>query len=180
IEDPVEYEIPGINQTQVNVKAGLDFARALRSFLRQDPDIIMVGEIRDHETAEISMEAALTGHLLIATLHTNDAAGAVVRLTEMPIEPLNVSSSLLGGIAQRLVRTVSKDCKVASTPEPDVLRRIGMTEDEIKGKVLYRGVGCEKCGGSGYNGRYAIHELLVVDDEIRKAIVKEQSAFEIR
>jgi len=180
IEDPVEYEIPGINQTQVNAKAGLDFARALRAFLRQDPDIIMVGEIRDHETAKISMEAALTGHLLIATLHTNDAAGAVTRLTEMGIEPFNVSASLLGVLAQRLVRKVCEHCKVASTPEPDVLRRLGMSDDEIKGKVLYRGVGCEKCGGSGYNGRHAIHELLVVDDEIRKAIVKEASAFEIR
>jgi len=180
IEDPVEYEVPGINQTQVNMKAGLDFARALRSFLRQDPDIIMVGEIRDHETAKISMEAALTGHLLIATLHTNDAAGAVVRLTEMGIEPFNVSASLLGVLAQRLVRKVCSDCKVASVPEPDVLRRLGMTDEQIKGQVLYRGVGCEKCGGSGYNGRYAIHELLVVDDELEKAIVKEASAFELR
>ncbi len=180
VEDPVEYEIPGINQTQVNMKAGLDFARALRAFLRQDPDIIMVGEIRDHETAKISMEAALTGHLLIATLHTNDAAGAVTRLTEMGIEPFNVSASLLGVLAQRLVRKVCKDCKVEYTPEPDVLRRLGMTEAEIQGKKLYRGVGCEKCGGSGYNGRYAIHELLVVDDDVEKAIVKEASTFDIR
>ncbi|MFO7546082.1 MAG: ATPase, T2SS/T4P/T4SS family [Trueperaceae bacterium] len=180
VEDPVEYEIPGINQTQVNMKAGLDFARALRSFLRQDPDIIMVGEIRDHETAKISMEAALTGHLLIATLHTNDAAGAVTRLTEMGIEPFNVSASLIGVLAQRLVRKVCKDCRVASTPEPDVLRRLGIKDDEIAGRTLYRGVGCEKCGGSGYNGRYAIHELLVVDDEVEKAIVREASAFELR
>jgi len=180
IEDPVEYEIPGINQTQVNVKAGLDFARALRAFLRQDPDIIMVGEIRDHETAKISMEAALTGHLLIATLHTNDAAGAVSRLTEMGIEPFNVSASLIGVLAQRLVRRVCKDCRVEYTPEPDVLRRLGMTEAETNGRTLYRGVGCEKCGGSGYNGRYAIHELLVVDDDVEHAIVKEASAFEIR
>ncbi len=180
VEDPVEYEIPGINQTQVNVKAGLDFARALRSFLRQDPDIIMVGEIRDQETAKISMEAALTGHLLIATLHTNDSAGAVTRLTEMGIEPFNVSASLIGVLAQRLVRKVCKDCRVASTPEPDVLRRLGLKDEEIKGKTLYRGVGCEKCGGSGYNGRFAIHELLIVDDELEKAIVKEASAFELR
>ncbi|MEJ2287863.1 MAG: ATPase, T2SS/T4P/T4SS family [Deinococcales bacterium] len=180
IEDPVEYEIPGINQTQVNMKAGLDFARALRAFLRQDPDIIMVGEIRDHETAKISMEAALTGHLLIATLHTNDAAGAVTRLTEMGIEPFNVSASLIGVLAQRLVRRVCQDCKVEYTPEPDVLRRLGMTEEETRGRKLYRGVGCEKCGGSGYNGRYAIHELLVVDDDIEHAVVKEASAFEIR
>ena len=180
IEDPVEYEIPGINQTQVNVKAGLDFARALRSFLRQDPDIIMVGEIRDHETAKISMEAALTGHLLIATLHTNDSAGAITRLQEMGIEPFNVSASLIGVLAQRLVRRVCRECKVASTPDPEVLRRLGLTERETAGKSLFRGVGCEKCGGSGYNGRYAIHELLVVDDEIEKAIVQEASTFELR
>ncbi len=180
VEDPVEYEIPGINQTQVNVKAGLDFARALRAFLRQDPDIIMVGEIRDHETAKISVEAALTGHLLIATLHTNDAAGAVTRLTEMGIEPFNVSASLIGVLAQRLVRKVCSNCKVEYTPEPDVLRRLGMTEGETKGKTLYRGVGCEKCGGSGYDGRYGIHELLVVDDAIESAIVKEKSSLEIK
>jgi type IV pilus assembly protein PilB len=180
VEDPVEYEVPGINQTQVNVKAGLDFARALRSFLRQDPDIIMVGEIRDHETAKISMEAALTGHLLIATLHTNDSSGAVVRLTEMGIEPFNVSASLIGVLAQRLVRRVCRDCRVEYTPEPDILRRLGLPLDEIRGKKLYRGVGCEKCGGSGYNGRYAIHELLIVDDELSTAIVKEASALEIK
>jgi len=180
IEDPVEYEIPGINQTQVNLKAGLDFARALRAFLRQDPDIIMVGEIRDHETAKIAMEAALTGHLLIATLHTNDSASAVVRLTEMGIEPFNVSASLIGVLAQRLVRRVCRDCRVEYTPEPDVLRRLDMEADEIQGKKLYRGVGCEKCGGSGYNGRYAIHELLMVNDEISNAIVKEASALEIK
>ena len=180
VEDPVEYEIPGINQTQVNIKAGLDFARALRAFLRQDPDIIMVGEIRDHETAKISMEAALTGHLLIATLHTNDAAGAVVRLTEMGIEPFNVSASLIGVLAQRLVRKVCKECQVEYTPEPDVLRRLGLEPDEVAGKKLFRGVGCEKCGGSGYNGRYAIHELLIVDDELSTAIVKEASALELK
>jgi len=180
VEDPVEYEIPGINQTQVNVKAGLDFARALRAFLRQDPDIIMVGEIRDHETAKIAMEAALTGHLLIATLHTNDAPGAVVRLTEMGIEPFNVSASLIGVLAQRLVRRVCKDCRVEYTPEESVLRRLDMQGDAIRGRKLYRGVGCEKCGGSGYNGRYAIHELLVVDDAIEGAIVREASALEIR
>lgn len=180
VEDPVEYEVPGINQTQVNIKAGLDFARALRSFLRQDPDIIMVGEIRDHETAKISMEAALTGHLLIATLHTNDSAGAVVRLTEMGIEPFNVSASLIGVLAQRLVRRVCRECRVEYTPEPDVLRRLGMAPEEVRGKKLFRGVGCEKCGGSGYNGRYAIYELLIVDDALSNAIVKQASAFEIK
>jgi type IV pilus assembly protein PilB len=180
VEDPVEYEIPGINQTQVNVKAGMDFARALRAFLRQDPDIIMVGEIRDHETAKISMEAALTGHLLIATLHTNDSSGAIIRLTEMGIEPFNVSASLIGVLAQRLVRKVCDNCRVEYTPEPDVLRRLELDPNQVAGKTLYRGVGCEKCSGSGYNGRYAIHELLVVDDDIEAAIVREESALEIR
>jgi type IV pilus assembly protein PilB len=180
VEDPVEYEIPGINQTQVNSKAGLDFARALRSFLRQDPDIIMVGEIRDQETAKISVEAALTGHLLIATLHTNDSAGAVTRLVEMGIEPFNVSASLVGVLAQRLVRKVCSNCRVEYTPEPEVLRRIGLEESEISGRTLYRGVGCEKCGGSGYNGRHGIHELLVVDDDISTAIVQEKSSLEIK
>ncbi|MEX2501989.1 MAG: ATPase, T2SS/T4P/T4SS family, partial [Trueperaceae bacterium] len=180
VEDPVEYEIPGINQTQVNVKAGMDFARALRAFMRQDPDIIMVGEIRDHETAKISMEAALTGHLLIATLHTNDAAGAITRLTEMGIEPFNVSASLIGVLAQRLVRKVCEACKVEYTPEPDVLRRLEMDGAEIEGKKLVRGVGCEKCGGSGYNGRHGIHELLVVGDEVEGAIVRDASAMELR
>jgi len=164
----------------VNVKAGLDFARALRAFLRQDPDIIMVGEIRDHETAKISMEAALTGHLLIATLHTNDAPGAVVRLTEMGIEPFNVSASLIGVLAQRLVRKVCKECRVEYTPDESVLRRLDMQDTELRGRKLFRGVGCEKCGGSGYNGRYAIHELLVVNDELEGAIVREASALEIR
>jgi type IV pilus assembly protein PilB len=180
VEDPVEYEIPGINQTQVNVKAGLDFARALRAFLRQDPDVIMVGEIRDHETAKIAMEAALTGHLLIATLHTNDSAGAVVRLGEMGIEPFNVSASLIGVLAQRLVRKVCKECRVEYTPEDSVLRRLDMDAREIHNKTLFRGVGCERCSGSGYNGRHAIHELLVMNDAIASAIVKEASALEIR
>ncbi len=180
VEDPVEYEIPGISQTQVNVRAGLDFARALRSFLRQDPDIIMVGEVRDHETAKISVEAALTGHLLIATLHTNDASGALTRLVEMGIEPFNVSASLIGVLAQRLVRRVCKHCRVEYTPDPDILRRIELSEEEIQGRKLYRGVGCEKCGGSGYNGRYAIHELLIVDDAIANAIVRDASSLEIK
>ena len=179
VEDPVEYEIPGINQTQVNVKAGLDFARALRSFLRQDPDIIMVGEIRDHETAKISMEAALTGHLLIATLHTNDAAGAITRLQEMGIEPFNVSASLIGVLAQRLVRKVCTKCSVAYTPDPDVIRRLGLDDAAVEGHALRRGVGCEACDGTGYDGRTAIHELLIVDDDVEAAIVREASALEL-
>ncbi len=180
IEDPVEYDIPGINQTQVNTQAGLTFARALRSFLRQDPDIIMVGEIRDSETAQIATEAALTGHLVIATLHTNDAAGAITRLDEMGVELFNISASLIGVLAQRLVRRVCDHCKVEVEPDPSVLRRLGLSEEDLKGKTLYRGVGCERCNGTGYKGRYAIHELMVVDDDIRKAIVEGKSATEIK
>jgi type IV pilus assembly protein PilB len=180
VEDPVEYEIPGINQTQVNVKAGLTFASALRSFLRQDPDVIMIGEIRDTETAKIAVEAALTGHLVIATLHTNDAAGAVTRLEEMGVEPFNISASLLGVLAQRLVRKVCSECRIAYTPDPDTLRRMGLDERGLGGATLYRGVGCEKCSGSGYNGRHAIHELLTVETAIENAIVQGKSSSEIK
>ena len=180
IEDPVEYEIPGINQTQVNPQAGLTFARALRAFLRQDPDIIMVGEIRDSETAKIATEAALTGHLVIATLHTNDAAQAITRLDEMGVEPFNISAALIGVLSQRLVRRVCEHCKVEVKPDPETLRRLGLSEAEIKGARPYKGMGCERSGGTGYKGRYAIHELLVVDDEIRHAIVAGKSATEIK
>jgi type IV pilus assembly protein PilB len=180
IEDPVEYEIPGINQTQVNPQAGLTFARALRAFLRQDPDIIMVGEIRDSETAKIATEAALTGHLVIATLHTNDAAQAITRLDEMGVELFNISAALIGVLAQRLVRRVCEGCKVEVPPDPEALRRLGLKEEDLKGAKLYKGTGCERCGGTGYKGRYAIHELLVVDDEIRHAIVQGKSATEIK
>ncbi|RTH02625.1 ATP-binding protein [Thermus scotoductus] len=180
IEDPVEYEIPGINQTQVNPQAGLTFARALRAFLRQDPDIIMVGEIRDSETAKIATEAALTGHLVIATLHTNDAAQAITRLDEMGVELFNISAALIGVLSQRLVRRICDHCKVEVKPDPEALRRLGLSEAEIRGTKLYKGMGCERCGGTGYRGRYAIHELLVVDEEIRHAIVAGKSATEIK
>ncbi|WP_027881319.1 ATPase, T2SS/T4P/T4SS family [Meiothermus rufus] len=180
IEDPVEYEIPGINQTQVNPVAGLTFAKALRSFLRQDPDIIMVGEIRDSETAKIATEAALTGHLVIATLHTNDAAGAVTRLDEMGVELFNISAALVGVLAQRLVRRICENCKIQVEPDPMVLRRLGLSLEDVRGKNLYKGTGCDKCGGSGYKGRTAIHELMVLDDEIRRAIVEGQSATQIK
>ena len=180
VEDPVEYEIPGINQVQVNPQAGLDFAAALRSFLRQDPDIIMVGEIRDTETAKIAVEAALTGHLVIATLHTNDAAGAITRLDEMGVELFNISASLIGVLAQRLVRRVCEHCKIEVEPDPEVLRRLDLKVEDLKGATLYKGAGCERCNGTGYKGRYAIHELMVIDDAIRHAIVEGKSATEIK
>ncbi len=180
IEDPVEYEIPGINQTQVNPQAGLTFARALRAFLRQDPDIIMVGEIRDSETAKIATEAALTGHLVIATLHTNDAAQAITRLDEMGVELFNISASLIGVLAQRLVRRICEGCKVEVPPDPEVLTRLGLSKEEFKEVRLFKGTGCARCSMTGYKGRYAIHELLVVDDEIRHAIVQGKSATELK
>lgn len=180
VEDPVEYEIPGISQTQVNPRAGLTFANALRSILRQDPDIIMVGEIRDEETARISLESALTGHFVVATLHTNDAASAITRLGEMGIEAFNTSASLLGVLAQRLLRRICTECKTPIETDPMLLKRLGVSEAAVEGQQFYTGRGCESCHGTGYNGRIAVHELLTVDGEIRRAIVRDVSAFELK
>ncbi|MVN88164.1 type II/IV secretion system protein [Deinococcus sp. HMF7620] len=179
IEDPVEYEIPGIIQSQVNNVAGMTFARALRAFLRQDPDIIFVGEIRDTETAKIAVEAALTGHLVLATLHTNDAPGAIVRLEEMGVEHFNIGAAVVGVVAQRLVRKVCNDCKAPTNADPDVLRRLGITERDLKGAQLMRGAGCNRCGGTGYKGRMGIHELMVIDEPLRVAIGSGKNATEI-
>ncbi|THF86616.1 type II/IV secretion system protein [Deinococcus sp. KSM4-11] len=179
IEDPVEYEIPGIIQSQVNPVAGLTFARALRAFLRQDPDIIFVGEIRDTETAKIAVEAALTGHLVLATLHTNDAPGAIVRLEEMGVEHFNIGAAVVGVVAQRLVRKVCPDCKAPTNADPDVLRRLGITERDLRGAQLMRGAGCPRCGGTGYKGRMGIHELMVIDEPLRIAIGSGKNATEI-
>lgn len=170
IEDPVEYEIPGIVQSQVNNTAGMTFARALRAFLRQDPDIIFVGEIRDSETAQIAVEAALTGHLVLATLHTNDAPGAVTRLEEMGLEHFNIAAAVAGILAQRLLRKVCAECAAPTNADPDVLRRLGITDKELRGAQLKRGAGCPHCGGTGYKGRTGIHELMVVNDPVRRAI----------
>ncbi|GGL02685.1 type II/IV secretion system protein [Deinococcus radiotolerans] len=179
IEDPVEYEIPGIIQSQVNNAAGMTFARALRAFLRQDPDIIFVGEIRDTETAKIAVEAALTGHLVLATLHTNDAPGAIVRLEEMGVEHFNIGAAVVGVVAQRLVRKVCTDCKAPTNADPDVLRRLGITERDLRGAQLMRGAGCNRCGGTGYKGRMGIHELMVIDEPLRVAIGSGKNATEI-
>ncbi|WP_424950419.1 ATPase, T2SS/T4P/T4SS family [Deinococcus sp.] len=180
IEDPVEYEIPGINQSQVNPVAGMTFARALRAFLRQDPDIIFVGEIRDAETAKIATEAALTGHLVLATLHTNDAPGAVTRLEEMGVEHFNIGAALIGVLGQRLVRRVCQECKTPTNADPDVLRRLGLSDKEMKGATLFRGAGCPRCGGTGYKGRMGIHELMIIDDPLRRGIGKGEGANELR
>ncbi|MCE9572715.1 MAG: GspE/PulE family protein [Deltaproteobacteria bacterium] len=171
VEDPIEYQLPGINQVHVNPKRGLTFASALRSILRQDPDVVLVGEIRDHETGVIAAEAALTGHLVLASLHTNDAIGAVTRLAEMGVAPHLVAPSLIGVVAQRLVRQICSDCAVTYAPTPDELAALGLPTlpPEVE---LARGTGCSACARSGYRGRIAIRELLEVDDGVRALIAR--------
>ena len=181
IEDPIEYQLRGIGQMQVHPKIDLTFAAGLRSILRQDPDVIMIGEIRDAETAEIAIQAALTGHLVFSTLHTNDSFGAVSRLLDMGIEPFLVSSSLLGVMAQRLVRRVCAQCRQAYTPDESKMREIGLTPEYVGGRPFYRaGAGCEACQQKGYRGRVGIHELLVISDAIRPLVMERADAATIR
>jgi type II secretory ATPase GspE/PulE/Tfp pilus assembly ATPase PilB-like protein len=181
VEDPVEYEIPGISQVQVKPQIGLTFAAVLRSFLRQDPDVIMVGEIRDEETARIAIEAALTGHLVLATLHTNDAPQAILRLEEMGLERYNVAAALLGVLAQRLVRKLCPKCKTPSPQDKVVLYKELMEEAGLEPEgTFYEAVGCEACGGTGFKGRMPIHELLVMDDQLRELLSQKSGAAEIR
>ena len=177
VEDPIEYELGGVNQVAVRNDIGLDFASALRSILRQDPDIVMVGEIRDNETADIAVKAALTGHQVLSTLHTNDAAGAITRLDDMGIEPFLISSSILMTCAQRLVRRVCANCREEFQPEPEVFTRLGIEQAET---VFYRGSGCDRCKGRGYLGRLAIIEALTVTESIRRLIMKRASAAVIK
>jgi|YNPNPStandDraft_1061719.scaffolds.fasta_scaffold01317_2 type IV pilus assembly protein PilB len=180
IEDPVEYQLPGVNQIQVRPNIGLTFASGLRHIVRQDPDVIMVGEIRDPETADIAINAALTGHLVFSTLHTNDAAGAITRLLDMGVEPYLVASTLIGSIAQRLVRRICTKCKTPTTVRPEYLRQIGLTPEDLNGRTLYAGAGCEECGRTGYKGRIGVFEMLTIDDEIRRMIVERASATVIK
>ncbi len=180
VEDPVEYNLYGINQVQVKPEIGLTFARALRAFLRQDPDIIMVGEIRDTETAEIAIEAALTGHLVFSTLHTNDAPSTVTRLIDMGIENFLVSSSIILVIAQRLARRICPYCKEEFAYPKEVLKEVGFSDEEILSLKTYRGKGCEKCDYTGYKGRVALYEVMEMVSEIRDAVVKGKNADEIR
>jgi len=179
VEDPIEYQIPGINQVQVNAKIELTFARALRAFLRQNPDIIMVGEIRDKETAEIAINASLTGHLVLSTLHTNDASGAATRLIDMGVEPFLVASSLLGIVAQRLIRKICTKCRTPHQLSNFEMQELGITKLPPKA-AIYKAVGCPTCSNSGYSGRTVIHELLIIDDEIRSLIVKNSDAGTVR
>lgn len=181
-EDPVEVAIPGLNQVQINEKAGVDFATVLRAFLRQDPDIILIGEIRDRETAEIGIKAALTGHLVFSTLHTNDAPSSITRLVDMGIEPFLVGSSVILIVAQRLIRKLCPVCKVPDQTPREALVRMGVLKDISENLVIYthKEGGCEECNYTGYKGRTAVHEILVVDEEIRKLIVKGATAEDIR
>ena len=180
VEDPVEYQLHGVNQMQVNPKIDLTFASGLRAFLRQDPDIIMVGEIRDRETAEIAIQASLTGHLVLSTLHTNDAPSSVTRLVEMGVEPFLVASSVLGIVAQRLVRTVCRDCARKYTPDEGELKQIGLTPADLKGRQIYKPVGCPVCMETGYSGRAGIHEVLLVTDAVRAELMKGSDASTIK
>jgi type IV pilus assembly protein PilB len=179
-EDPVEFNIRGINQVQIREGIGLNFAAALRSFLRQDPDVIMVGEIRDHETAEIAVKAALTGHLVLSTLHTNDAPSAVTRLLNMGIEPFLVASSVISILAQRLLRRICVHCKSPVTVQPHALVDVGLTPEEAASITCYKGVGCEACSGTGYKGRIAIYEVMVLSSELRDMVLSGASATEIK
>jgi len=170
-EDPVEYDIDGLCQVQVNTEVGLTFAKALRSFLRQDPDIILVGETRDLETAQIAVQASLTGHLVLTTLHTNDAPSSIVRLIDLGIEPFLLTATIEGIVAQRLVRTVCKHCKEEYVPEEEELMELELTPDNVRGKHFMRGKGCDKCNGSGYKGRLGLYEIMEINDELRELIM---------
>jgi type IV pilus assembly protein PilB len=179
-EDPVEYDIEGLIQVQVNPDIGLTFARCLRSYLRQDPDIILVGEIRDLETAEIAVQASLTGHLVFSTLHTNDAPSAIARLLDLGMEPFLVTATLEAIVAQRLVRRVCTHCKTPFEPNDELLMELELKQDDIKGKRFFYGRGCEACNNTGYRGRLAIYETMVIDDELRDMIMNQASTQALR
>src|SRR5881628_1063012 len=179
VEDPVEFQIPGINQVPTRKEIGLSFANALRSILRQDPDIVMIGEIRDQETAEIAVEAALTGHQVLSTMHCNDAPGAVARLDDMGVAPFLISSSVIIACAQRLMRRVCSVCKEPVTYPPKMYEDLGIDPAFFDGVTIYRGRGCERCKNTGYSGRLAIVEAMTITDEIRKAVIARASSMEI-
>jgi len=179
-EDPVEYNLMGINQVQIHEEIGLSFANCLRSFLRQDPDIVMVGEIRDFETAEIAIKAALTGHMVLSTLHTNDAPSTISRLLNMGIEPFLVASAVNLIVAQRLARRICEGCKAVIQTSPQMLLNLGLSEEELQGFTCYKGAGCARCNNTGYKGRVALYEVLPDREEIRELILQGASAGEIK
>ena len=179
-EDPVEFNLMGVNQVQMKEQIGLNFAAALRSFLRQDPNIILVGEIRDFETAEIAIKAALTGHMVLSTLHTNDAPSTISRLMNMGIEPFLVATSVNLIQAQRLIRRICKECKEEHPTPPEALMEVGFTAEEAKTMKTYKGKGCSVCNNTGYKGRIGLYEVLEVTDEVRELILIGASALELR
>jgi general secretion pathway protein E len=179
VEDPVEYELPGVNQVQINEKVGLTFPFILRSILRQDPNVLMIGEIRDQETAEIALQSSLTGHLVLSTLHTNDAASGITRLVDIGIPPFMIASSLVGIVAQRLVRVICQKCKEEYIPNPELLSRISMREEDLPFK-FYRGAGCDRCSNTGFKGRTAIEEIMIMGYKIRELIQAGANADNIR
>jgi type IV pilus assembly protein PilB len=179
-EDPVEFNLVGVNQVQMKEQIGLNFAAALRSFLRQDPNIILVGEIRDFETAEIAIKAALTGHLVLSTLHTNDAPSTISRLMNMGIEPFLVATSVNLIQAQRLIRRVCSECKTEVPTPPEALTEVGFTKEEAKTIKIYKGKGCAKCTNTGYKGRVGLYEVMEITDDIRELILIGASALELR
>ena len=179
-EDPVEYNLMGINQVQMHDDIGLNFAAALRSFLRQDPDIIMVGEIRDFETAEIAVKAALTGHLVLSTLHTNDAPSTISRMLNMGIEPFLVTASVNLILAQRLMRKICTECKAPTEVEAEVLKDVGFKDDQIRDAQVMRGTGCRTCGDTGYKGRIAIYEVMPMTDALKEMVLQGASTAEIK
>ncbi len=179
-EDPVEYDLDGLIQVQMKPDIGLTFARCLRSILRQDPDIVLVGEIRDHETAEIAAQASLTGHLVFTTLHTNDAPSSVARLLDLGVEPFLITATIEGVVAQRLVRRICTKCKTPYEPDEAQLKELSLTEEEIAGRKFYYGKGCSKCNGTGYKGRTGIYEIMIFNDEIRDLIMNRASTNVLR
>jgi type IV pilus assembly protein PilB len=180
VEDPVEYEIDGIMQVPVNMGAGLTFARALRTFLRQDPDIVMVGEIRDLETGQIAIQASLTGHLVLSTLHTNDAPSALTRLVDMGIEPFLLASTLEAVLAQRLVRRLCPVCRAAYTPSDAQRQQLGVEPGKLSGRSFHRAAGCAACNLLGYKGRIGLFEFLTMTDALRELVVRGVSLMELR
>ena len=180
VEDPIEYQIDGVTQIPVNPKVGLTFASALRSILRHDPDIIMVGEMRDKETAEIAIQAALTGHVVFSTLHTNDAASGIARMVDMGVEPYLVSATVLGILAQRLVRVVCESCAVEAPPGPEIVAEFGRPPTDVPRPRFRRGAGCAACGGTGYRGRTGIYELMHLNDEVRARVLAAAPVAELR
>ena len=180
IEDPIEYRISGIGQVQVNPRIDLTFASGLRSIVRQDPDVILVGEIRDSETAEIAIQSALTGHLVFSTLHTNDSASAITRLRDMGIEPFLIASSINAILAQRLVRMICSDCREEYSADPEELKRIGLSEEESRGRKVYRGQGCVSCHHTGYKGRCGIFELLLMNQDMKSLVLQTSDANQIK